>query len=121
MPMSGPESRAASRLGPKNKLMGLVFMGIGALMLLSAVVNAWSTHRFVKSARHADGVVKELSHGTDHPLIEFRLPSGEVHELRPSVGGRGLGLPRRGAAIRIRSTRVAPCTLRAQEQHRGHA
>lgn len=56
-------------------------MGIGALMLLSAVMNAWSTHRFIKSARRANGVVKELSHGPAHPLIEFHLPSGEAHEF----------------------------------------
>lgn len=56
------------------------------IMLLSAVVNAWSTHRFIKSARRADGIVKELSHGPAHPLIEFHLPSGEAHEF-PANGG----------------------------------
>lgn len=61
--------------------MGILFTIVGAFLVLLAVGNAWFTRQFVKTAQRADGVVKELSHGPAHPLIEFKLPSGETQEF----------------------------------------
>jgi hypothetical protein len=65
----------------QDKAMSIMFIVVGSLMLLTAVVSVFSTREFVKSAQSARGIVKELNHGSAHPQIEFVLPSGERTEF----------------------------------------
>jgi Protein of unknown function (DUF3592) len=56
---------------------GVAFVALGTGLLVASFVLANGTREFLRNAAVASGVVIDARSGTNHPLIEFELPSGE--------------------------------------------
>jgi hypothetical protein len=66
-------------------LPGIVFVLVGAALLVASMVLSQRTQTFLLQAVRAEGVVVDLSAGSQHPSITYALPSGE--KLTFAAGG----------------------------------
>jgi len=60
-----------------NSVVGTLFLGIGALLLLASALWIGSIASFVAGAETAPGSVVELNAGGSHPEVEFTPEGGE--------------------------------------------
>lgn len=68
-----------------NSVLGVLFLGIGALLVLASALWAGSTASFVAGAGSAPGKVVALNAGGSHPEIEF-TPEGSTPVQYPQGG-----------------------------------
>lgn len=68
-----------------NSVLGVLFLGIGVLLILASAVWAGSTASFVAGAASAPGEVVALNAGGSHPEIGF-TPSGGAPIQYPQGG-----------------------------------
>jgi hypothetical protein len=87
----------------------IVFIVVGAALLVAAVVNGIAIRGFIGRAASAPGVVSHLNAGGSHPEIEFATASGE--SISYPQGGLIFGY-RQGQKVRV---------LYGQEDPRGTA
>jgi hypothetical protein len=62
----------------------MIFIGVGVLVILAALVWAVSTYQFINQAATAQGEVIKLNSGGSHPEIKFTLPDGQEIEYPQS-------------------------------------
>lgn len=68
-----------------GRIGGLVFMGIGLLLLAFCIHTAMATRSFIRTATRAEGTVTRLIAGGSHPEIEFS--TAENQKISYSQGG----------------------------------
>ena len=57
-------------------MKSIIFLIVGAALIVGAVLVGLNTRRFLASASVAPGVVSELRHGGSHPTITFTTSAG---------------------------------------------
>ena len=60
-----------------DRISGLVFIGIGVLLLAFCIHTAMATRSFIQTATRADGIVTKLNAGGSHPEIQFTTPENQ--------------------------------------------
>ena len=72
---------------------GLIFLGVGVLMVVGSIFMAARTRRFLASAQPAQAEVVALQHrlGTDrerayYPVLRYRTQEGSTREVVSNVG-----------------------------------
>lgn len=84
--------------GASGRIGGLMFMGIGLLLLALCVHTAMATRSFIRTATRAEGTVTRLIAGGSHPEIEFS--TGEHKKILYSQGGLIFGF-RPGDRVKV--------------------
>ncbi len=82
-----------------------LFIGLGLLLLVMAVLEAFQTRRFIAESVVVPGRVVELSAGGSHPVIRFPISAGQTR-LSPQ-GGWIFGY-KVGDRVRMRYRVAAP-------------
>lgn len=72
--------------------VGLLFFLIGIVVLISGVVSVFKTRSRITNSLTADGLVTAFATGMGksgylyYPLVQFKIPSGQVISFQSSVG-----------------------------------
>lgn len=90
---------------------GSVFVVIGLGLFVAAAIIATRTNAFLAHAAHADGVVIDMSAGSQHPSVEFTLPAGEKRVFAGGGWLSGYRLHQRVGVLYDRESPVSSATL----------
>jgi hypothetical protein len=77
--------------------VGLLFFVIGIVTLISGIVSAFKTRSRIANSISADGLVTTFATGMGksgylyYPLVQFKIPSGQVISFQSSVGSSRAG------------------------------
>jgi hypothetical protein len=71
---TGPEATSRRKV---RWLPGIIFVVVGIGLLIATIVLHQRTQAFLGRAKSADGVIVDMRYGSQHPAVEFALPSGE--------------------------------------------
>lgn len=55
----------------------MIFIVIGVIVLLFALVQIWQNYKFINRASSATGTVSSLNAGGSHPEIDFQTDNGQ--------------------------------------------
>jgi hypothetical protein len=108
---SGPAEGAPVRPSRVKWMPGSVFVVVGLGLLVASAFIAARTNAFLARAAHADGVVIDLSAGSQHPSVEFTLPSGEKRVFAGGGWLSGYRLQRRVGVLYSPESPVSSATL----------